>query len=71
MAIVESLKKLVDPIRARDEAAELKRRREQPAREQAGDPPRYCCRICGTTSTDGGYCPSCLADTMVLMKKQP
>jgi hypothetical protein len=69
MAIVQSLKKLVDPIRARDEASELKRQREQPKREVAGDPPRYRCRICKAASTDGSYCPSCLAETMVLEKK--
>jgi hypothetical protein len=27
-------------------------------------PERYQCRICGHTSTEGPYCPECLADTM-------
>jgi rubrerythrin len=69
MSIVQSLKKLVDPIRARDEAHELEKLREQPKRENAGDPPHYRCRICEAISTDAGYCPNCLADTMVLVKK--
>lgn len=68
MSIVQSLKKLTDPIRARDEAAELKRQQEQPKRETPGDPPRYRCRVCATEGTDGGYCPVCLADTMLPVK---
>ena len=70
VSIVQSLKKLVDPERARQEAAQFKRERELPRREAAGAPPTYCCRICQTTSTDRSYCPACLADTMVLLARQ-
>lgn len=28
------------------------------------EPARFRCRVCGHTSTDGAYCPACLADTM-------
>lgn len=65
VSIVQSLKKLVDPERARQEAAQLKKERELPRREVAGDPPTYRCRICHATSTERAYCPTCLADTMV------
>jgi hypothetical protein len=70
VSIVQSLKKLVDPERARQEAAQFKRERELPRREAAGDPPTYCCRICQTTSTDRSYCPACLADTMVPLARE-
>ncbi len=71
MAIVQSLKKLVDPVRARDEAAELRRARQVPRREAAGDPPTYRCRVCQTTSTERSYCPVCLADTMAPIVAKP
>ncbi|HXU04288.1 MAG TPA: hypothetical protein VN903_25180 [Polyangia bacterium] len=64
MSIVESLKKLVDPVQAREEAEEWRKAREQPKREQSGDPPRFTCRICGHVSEEKAYCPECLADTM-------
>ena len=70
VSIVQSLKKLVDPERARQEAAQFKTERELPRREAAGDPPKYCCRICQTTSTDRSYCPACLADTMVPLPRE-
>ncbi len=65
MSIIQSLKKLTDPIRARDEAAEVKRQQEQPIRASPAEPPLYRCRVCGTEGCDSGYCPVCLADTMV------
>jgi hypothetical protein len=68
MSIVQSLKKLTDPIRARDEAAELKRDRELPKSEVPGDPPRFRCRVCDMVAPEGGYCSACLADTMVPLK---
>ena len=64
MSSVESLKKIVDPVQARQREEELRKEREQPKREHSGDPPRYVCRICGHTSEDKSYCPECLADTM-------
>lgn len=70
VSIVQSLKKLVDPERARQEAAQLERERELPRREAAGDPPTYRCRICQATSNDRSYCPACLADTMVPVTRE-
>ncbi len=64
MSIVESLKKLVDPVQAREREEELRKKREQPQRDHSGDPPRFVCRICGHVSDDKSYCPECLADTM-------
>ena len=70
MSIVESLKKLVDPVEAREREAELRRQREQPKREESGDPPRFECRICGHVSDERAYCPECLADTMEPIAKR-
>jgi rubrerythrin len=64
MSIVESLTKLVDPMVARAREEERKAERDKPKREDAGDPPRFACRVCGHEDIDGGYCPTCLADTM-------
>ncbi len=64
MSIVESLKKLVDPVQARAREEELRKEREQPKRDHSGDPPGFACRICGHVSDDKSYCPECLADTM-------
>lgn len=64
MSIVESLKKLVDPVQAREREEELRKKREQSQRDHSGDPPRFVCRICGHVSDDKSYCPECLADTM-------
>lgn len=68
MSIVESLRKLVDPVQAQNRDEEQKNERELPRRANAGDPPRFACRICGHLDTQGGYCPTCLADTM---ERQP
>lgn len=64
MSIVESLIKLVDPVQAREREEERRKDREQPIRSDAGAPPERACRVCGYRSTDGAYCPTCLADTM-------
>jgi len=68
MSIIESLRKLIDPVEAQHREEELKTEGELPRRAHAADPPRFCCRICGHVDTQGGYCPTCLADTM---KRQP
>jgi len=70
VSIVESLKKLVDPFQARESDEERRKQREQPKREQSGDPPRFACRICGLVSDDRAYCPECLADTMEPIAKK-
>jgi lipopolysaccharide biosynthesis regulator YciM len=64
MSIIYTLKKIVDPIAARQEEAERKAQREEVRQQQAGDPPRYRCRTCGLEDSQGVYCPECLADTM-------
>ncbi len=64
MSIVESLKKLVDPVAARDTAAEHRKAREQPVRENRGAPPVHECRVCGHLGPDPEFCPVCLAATM-------
>ena len=68
MSIVESLKKLLDPLQARLEEQERKSLREQPKKEVPGDPPSHVCRVCGHASADESYCPKCLADTMEPVK---
>jgi rubrerythrin len=68
MSIVESLRKLVDPVQAENGEEEQKNDRELPRRASASEPPRFACRICGYLDTQGGYCPTCLADTM---ERQP
>ncbi|MBI5481203.1 MAG: hypothetical protein HY906_20260 [Deltaproteobacteria bacterium] len=70
MSIIDTFKKVVDPIAARQEEAERQARREQPVREAEGDPPLFRCRVCGTESADRTYCPECLADTMEPVPKR-
>lgn len=64
MSIVESLRRLVDPVAARNHQEELRVQREQPIREVDGDPPRYRCRVCEYEGPESSYCPTCLAETM-------
>jgi hypothetical protein len=64
VSIVESLRRLVDPVEARAHEEELRVQREQPIREADGDPPTYTCRVCDHRGTEAHYCPACLADTM-------
>jgi hypothetical protein len=65
MSIVESLIRLVDPVAARARDEERRVARELPRRDHDGDPPRFACRVCGLVDTQGAYCPTCLAGTMV------
>jgi hypothetical protein len=82
MSIIHTLKKLVDPIAAREEDARLKKTREARRQQQSGDPPtgssadgaepaRFRCRCCETEDTQGVYCPQCLADTMEPVPRSP
>ena len=57
MSIVESLTKLVDPMVARAREEERKAEREKPKRENAGDPPRFACRVCGHEDDRGRLLP--------------
>jgi hypothetical protein len=65
VSIVESLRRLVDPVEARARQEELRIQREQPIREADGDPPSYACRVCSYRGAEPDYCPTCLAETMV------
>ena len=71
MSIIDTFKRVVDPMAARQEEAERQAKREQPVRAAEGDPPLYRCRVCGTESPDRTYCPECLADTMEPVPKSP
>jgi hypothetical protein len=71
VSIVESLIKLVDPVQARQRDEERRIAREQPKRDDEGDPPRFVCRVCGLQSPQKSYCPECLADTMVKLTAEP
>lgn len=71
MSIIETFKKVVDPLKARQEEAERKRQREPSQREPDGDPPLYRCRVCGMESPDRTYCSECLADTMEPVARSP
>lgn len=65
MSIVESLKKVVDPVAARERDVELKRAREQPTRDDsAGPESARVCRVCGHRGREPIFCPQCLAETM-------
>ena len=71
MSILTSFKKLVDPERARIEEAEKRAERERPRSEDegGGEPPKLRCKVCGRDGDDA-YCPDCLADTMVEVKRR-
>jgi hypothetical protein len=52
--MVESLRRLVDPVAVKHEELSRKAEREQPRPETAGDPPSlYRCRVGGETGSDG------------------
>jgi rubrerythrin len=67
MSIVESMLKLIDPVQAQAREEERKVAREQPKRDDTGEPPTFACRVCGHRDAQGSYCPTCLADTMERM----
>jgi hypothetical protein len=66
-SIVTSLERLFEsPVKIEERAREEKAARSE-GESQPGDPP-YQCRVCGFEGTDGSYCPTCLADTMVIRR---
>jgi hypothetical protein len=69
MSIVESLKRLVDPVKARQEEAERKGARELPLRDIDAGPPGFKCRVCGELGRDAMFCADCLAATMEPVRK--
>jgi hypothetical protein len=70
VSIIESLKKLVDPVAARQTQAEWKSTREQPLKERTGAPPVFECRVCAYVGAEPQFCPQCLAGTMRPSRKQ-
>jgi len=66
VSIVESFKKLVDPVRARQEQEERRSDRERPDADDEGGPPppKRRCRVCGHEGPESRFCPDCLAETM-------
>ena len=70
MSILTSFKKLVDPETQRLEEELAKQERERPRKPGEGDGPAFVCKICGHTADEKGFCPVCLADTMVAAKKR-
>jgi hypothetical protein len=69
-SIVWSLKRLFDKPadverEVRDRHAELRGERKTDA-----DPPTYRCRVCSLESPDGTFCPECLADPMIEVKRE-
>lgn len=67
MSIIWTLKKVLDPVRARQEELQRKADRERPKREvAAGSGPMFRCTVCGHLSPEPVFCPHCLADTLEL-----
>lgn len=65
MSIIQTLKKLVDPEKAREEQLDREARQTEVSQPRAADtPPLYQCSVCGLEDARGTYCPDCLADTM-------
>lgn len=73
MSIISTLKKIVDPIRAREEEMAKKVQREVQEEQGAAaePPPTYRCRVCEREESQKGYCPDCLADTMQEIGRPP
>ncbi|MBW2735956.1 MAG: hypothetical protein JRH20_26525 [Deltaproteobacteria bacterium] len=74
MSIIQTLKKVVDPNRAREEEASRKSLREQAQQAGIGEGPStddapsvYLCRICEHVGPEERFCRHCLAETMVPM----
>jgi rubrerythrin len=68
MSIIQSLKRLFDPIEYRREHQERKRKAETRHSEEQPDDPsagreRWRCRLCGYEE-NARYCLRCLAETM-------
>ena len=64
---VFSLERLFDPP-SKVEAREREKTQDLAGTRKVDDdpePPRFRCRVCDLRSPERGYCPECLADTMV------
>jgi hypothetical protein len=74
VSIVDSLRRLVDPVAAREHAARMERLRKPPRDDAQGGSrggagknatgKAYECRVCGLVGTAPDFCPECLAQTM-------
>ena len=64
MGLIDSLTKLLDPAAAHAREEELGVVVETPRRDDTSAPPELICRISGHRSTQGPFCPACLAETM-------
>jgi hypothetical protein len=58
-----------DPDAIEVELRDAEQDRAGAPEETAGEPPTYRCRVCGLEAPEKDYCPECLADTMVLVKR--
>lgn len=77
MSILDSLRRLVDPVEHRKQEAEKRRKREAippevnpdevdvklPEARAAAEPSPLSCSVCGHEGK-GAFCPVCLAETM-------
>jgi hypothetical protein len=61
-------KLLADPVRVETEDREERVAREREDEDEAA-PPTLQCKACGYEGPER-YCPSCLADTMVLIRRK-
>jgi len=85
MSLMYSLQKFIDVAEHDMARAQSRLARELVHRDADGGPPpdgesrasagdgaeaRFHCRVCDHLSDDRSYCPTCLADTMVAVKKK-
>jgi hypothetical protein len=63
MSILDSLRRLVDPIAHRRIMEDRRRQREAREVKSPADPPLRRCRVCAWEGA-GKYCLRCLAETM-------
>jgi rubrerythrin len=68
MSIIESLRRLIDPVAVKLDEEDRKRLREEKGPAAQGDQPPFLCRMCGYTGKEPTFCPKCLADTMQPLK---
>ena len=70
MSIVKPLERLFEhPVKI--EMAEREREQDRKGGPEGvdGAPPTFRCRVCGLEAAERDYCPDCLADTMVAIKR--
>jgi hypothetical protein len=70
MSFMRLLERMFEPARETDRIAREQRQDVQGPLQQDGKDHRFRCKACGLESTEGSYCPECLADTMVLIDRR-